>query len=74
MMFVLARTNLEGQALRAKELTSCDSNEEKKLVDEEEEEKEVNQQVEKGFLGSCATKEPSDLVVWLVINHNLSQQ
>ncbi|BAT75947.1 hypothetical protein LR48_Vigan01g223000 [Vigna angularis] len=62
MMFVLARTNWEGQALRAKELTSCDSNEEKKLV-EEEEEKELEQEVEEGFLGSCATKESSELVV-----------
>ncbi|KAG4378934.1 hypothetical protein AAZX31_17G127600 [Glycine max] len=55
MMFVLARTNWEGQALRAKELTSSDPREEKKLVEEEHE--------EKGFLGSCATKEASDLVV-----------
>ncbi|KAG5039685.1 hypothetical protein JHK82_011834 [Glycine max] len=52
MMFVLARTNWEGQALRAKELTDSDSGEEKNLMEEEEQEEE-------GFLGSCATKEGS---------------
>ncbi|TKY55348.1 MATE efflux family protein 6 [Spatholobus suberectus] len=59
MMFVLARTNWDGQALRAKELMSSDPSEEKKLVEEEGE----DELVEKCFLGSCATKVGSDLVV-----------
>ncbi|CAL0330936.1 unnamed protein product [Lupinus luteus] len=50
MLFVLARTNWEGQAQRAKELTSCDANEELKIEDEE------------CLLGSCATKQGSHLL------------
>ncbi|XP_020228374.1 protein DETOXIFICATION 49 [Cajanus cajan] len=57
MMFVLARTNWDAQALRAKELTFSEPNEAKfcNLVEEEE--------VEKCFFGSCATQQASHFVV-----------
>lgn len=63
MMFVLTRTDWDGQAQRAKELTSSDDHSEDEEVEvEEEEEEEI---VEKSSLGGlCGTKgEGSDLLV-----------
>ncbi|KAJ1398101.1 Multi antimicrobial extrusion protein [Sesbania bispinosa] len=60
MMFVLARTNWDSQAQRAKELTSSDPCEEGKQEVEEEEE----EQNEKSYLVSCAAEDcGSDLLV-----------
>lgn len=57
MLFVLARTNWEGQVQRAKELTSSDPSEEGVVVVEEEE------QNEKCSLSSCAAEECSHSIV-----------
>ncbi|KAJ1416086.1 Multi antimicrobial extrusion protein [Sesbania bispinosa] len=56
MLFVLARTNWEGQAQRAKELTSSSD-------PSEETEQKVEEEDEKCSLSSCATKQCSDSLV-----------
>ncbi|XP_027337421.1 protein DETOXIFICATION 49-like [Abrus precatorius] len=61
MMLVLARTNWDGQAQRAKDLTSSDPSEDYKVEDHEEELK--YEQNDKCFLGSCATKDASHFLV-----------
>ncbi|TKY70908.1 MATE efflux family protein 6 [Spatholobus suberectus] len=62
MLFVLARTNWEGQVQRAKELTSSDPTEEGDHKEEMVVVKEEEQD-EKCSFGSCATKECSDSIV-----------
>ncbi|KAI9099673.1 hypothetical protein K1719_024678 [Acacia pycnantha] len=64
MLFVLARTNWEGQAQRAQELTSSDSSEDEDEDDEEEEEAEQKLKVEtESKLSSNSMTEHSALLV-----------